>query len=139
MTDTSGLHTSSETDCDLVWNSCLDDGSDDDILQQLEADMVDWLQYCCIAERMVRQYLVPDPAHRYLFPITQSGHIFMLQNMHVYLQTCFQEFRMYPPMFKHFAHVLRDRYGLENSTSIDMYEQVEMFLCIMAHEKEYSV
>ncbi|CAA2974052.1 Hypothetical predicted protein [Olea europaea subsp. europaea] len=55
MTDTSCSHTSSETDCDLVLNSCSDDGSDEDVLQQLKADMVSWLQYCRITERMVRQ------------------------------------------------------------------------------------
>ncbi|XP_022873699.1 uncharacterized protein LOC111392572 [Olea europaea var. sylvestris] len=137
MTDMSGSQTSSETDCDIVSNTCSDDGSDEDVLQHLEADMLVWLQYCRIAERMVRQYLVQDPAHRFLFLTTRSGHIFMLQNMHVYPQTCFQEFRMYPPMFRHFVHVLRDRYGLENSTSIDMYEQVGMFLCILAHGKGY--
>ncbi|XP_022858663.1 uncharacterized protein LOC111379508 [Olea europaea var. sylvestris] len=86
MTDTFGSHTSSEIDCDLMSSSCSDDGSNDDVLQQLETDMVVWLQYCHIAERIVHQYLVPDPAHRYLFSTTRSGHIFMLQNMHGYRQ-----------------------------------------------------
>ncbi|CAA3027848.1 Hypothetical predicted protein [Olea europaea subsp. europaea] len=52
MTYTSGSHTSSETDCDLVSNSCSDDESDEDVLQQLETNMVVWLQYYRIAERM---------------------------------------------------------------------------------------
>ncbi|CAA2960725.1 Hypothetical predicted protein, partial [Olea europaea subsp. europaea] len=82
ITDTSGSHTSSEIDCDLVSNSCSDDGSDEDVLQQLEVDMVVCLQYYPITERMVRQYLVSDRAHRYLFPTTRNGHK-MLQNMHV--------------------------------------------------------
>ncbi|XP_022864729.1 uncharacterized protein LOC111384650 [Olea europaea var. sylvestris] len=50
---------------------------------------------------------------------------------------CFQEFRMYPPMLRHFAHVLQDEYGLTSSQQVDIYEKVGMFLCILAHGKGY--
>ncbi|XP_022868199.1 uncharacterized protein LOC111387833 [Olea europaea var. sylvestris] len=103
----------------------------------MEGDVLEWLQYCRIVERVVRDYLSPRREQRFLFPTTRSGHIFMLQNMHVYPQTCFQEFRMYPPMFALFTHTLRDHYGLTSSSNIDIFEQVGMFLCILAHGKGY--
>ncbi|XP_022851889.1 uncharacterized protein LOC111373569 [Olea europaea var. sylvestris] len=50
---------------------------------------------------------------------------------------CFQEFRMYPAMLRHFTHVLRDEHGLRTNQHVDIYEQVGMFLCILAHRKGY--
>ncbi|XP_022889066.1 uncharacterized protein LOC111404502 [Olea europaea var. sylvestris] len=44
---------------------------------------------------------------------------------------------MYPPMLRHFTHLLRDEYGLTSSQQIDIYKKVGMFLCILAHGKGY--
>lgn len=52
-------------------------------------------------------------------------------------QTCYQKFHMYPPMLRHFAHVLCDEYDLSTSKKIDIYELVGMFLCILVHGKGY--
>ncbi|XP_022866860.1 uncharacterized protein LOC111386624 [Olea europaea var. sylvestris] len=40
-------------------------------------------------------------------------------------------------MLRHFANVLRDEHSLRSSQQVDIYEQVDMFLCILAHGKEY--
>ncbi|XP_022846374.1 uncharacterized protein LOC111369125 [Olea europaea var. sylvestris] len=53
-------------------------------------------------------------------------------------QICHQEFQIYPPMLRRFAHVLRDKYGLTGSQQVDIYEKVGMFLCILAHGKGYQ-
>ncbi|XP_022881038.1 uncharacterized protein LOC111398355 [Olea europaea var. sylvestris] len=52
-------------------------------------------------------------------------------------QMCYQEFQMYPPMLRHFAHLLRDKYSITRSQQVDIYEKVGMFLCILAHGKGY--
>lgn len=40
-------------------------------------------------------------------------------------------------MFRHFTHTLRDQYGLTSSANIDIYDKVDMFLCILAHVNGY--
>ncbi|XP_022894039.1 uncharacterized protein LOC111408523 [Olea europaea var. sylvestris] len=40
-------------------------------------------------------------------------------------------------MLCHFAHLLRDEYGLTSSPQVDIYKKVGMFLCILAHGKGY--
>ncbi|XP_022857217.1 uncharacterized protein LOC111378270 [Olea europaea var. sylvestris] len=47
---------------------------------------------------------------------------------------CHQEFRMYPSMLRHFAHVLRDEYGLTSSQQ-DLYEKVEVLYVVVALSK----
>lgn len=52
-------------------------------------------------------------------------------------QRCYVEFRMYPPMLRMFTLILRYQFGLRTSQHIDVYEQIGMFLCILAHGKCY--
>lgn len=47
-----------------------DTSSDKDVLQQLEKDIITWLEYREIDERIVREHLSPNTARRYLFSIT---------------------------------------------------------------------
>lgn len=139
MLGESDVYSSSKTDCNIKSMSDNDTPSDDDAMQQMEEDSVTWLEYCRVTERIVGDYPRPNGARRYLFPTKRCGHIFMLQNIHVYPQTCFQEFRMYLPMFIHFTHILYEEYDLSSSANIDIYEQVEMFLCILAHTQRISI
>ncbi|XP_022870993.1 uncharacterized protein LOC111390218 [Olea europaea var. sylvestris] len=74
------------TDGDIEHMSDWGMSSDEDVLWQLEEDIITWLEYCEIAEHIVRDYLAPNIAH---------------------------------------------------SANIDVYEQVGMFLYILAHGKGY--
>ncbi|XP_022894123.1 uncharacterized protein LOC111408613 [Olea europaea var. sylvestris] len=53
-------------------------------------------------------------------------------------QQCYAEFHMYPVMLRVFAHMLCDEYGLRSHQHINIYEQVGMLLCILAHGKGYK-
>ncbi|CAA2979019.1 Hypothetical predicted protein [Olea europaea subsp. europaea] len=50
------------TDGDIEHMSDWDMSSDEDVLQQLEEDIITWLEYCGIAEHIVRDYLAPNTA-----------------------------------------------------------------------------
>ncbi|CAA3029780.1 Hypothetical predicted protein [Olea europaea subsp. europaea] len=54
MTDDSPCSSSFETDYNITSLSGSDEESNDDIVQQMEDDVLEWLQYCRIAERVVR-------------------------------------------------------------------------------------
>lgn len=135
MSDESSASASSNTHCSLISMSGSDEVSNDEVLQQTEGNILAWLKYCRSFECIVRHYSSLNNGNRYSFPTSRSGHIFILQNMYVYPQTCFQEFRIYPPMFRLSMYTIRDQYELESSTNIDIYEKVGMFLCILVHDK----
>ncbi|XP_022860445.1 uncharacterized protein LOC111380994 [Olea europaea var. sylvestris] len=63
--------------------------------------------------------------------------MFMLDAMQCNPEQCYAEFRMYPAMLRTFTHILCDEYRLHSGQQVDMYEQVGMFLCILAHGKGY--
>lgn len=65
----------SETDFNLVSMSGSSEGSDDNAMQQMEDDVVAWLEHCRIVERIERDYLSSNKGHRYLFSTSRSGHI----------------------------------------------------------------
>lgn len=61
--------------------------------------------------------------------------MFMIEAMSENGQMCYQEFHMYPPMLRHFAHVLQDEHRTRSSQQVDIYEQVNMFPCVLAIER----
>ncbi|CAI9786123.1 unnamed protein product [Fraxinus pennsylvanica] len=62
MSDISDVYTSLETDCDVQSMSDSDTSSDEDLMEHLEDDIINWLRYCRIAQRIVRDYLAPNRA-----------------------------------------------------------------------------
>ncbi|XP_022897755.1 uncharacterized protein LOC111411457 [Olea europaea var. sylvestris] len=121
-----------------VLGSDSDDECDDDrVLYNLAIDATAWLSHCRIAGDDARKYHYRQQRHIRRFPFSRNGHMFMMEAMGENSKMCFQEFRMYPAMLRHLAHVLRDEHGLRTNQHVDTYEQVGMFLCILAHGKGY--
>ncbi|XP_022849782.1 uncharacterized protein LOC111371844 [Olea europaea var. sylvestris] len=121
-----------------VLGSDSDDECDDDqVLYNLAIDATTWLSYCRIAGDDARKYHYRQQRRIRRFPFSRNGHMFMMEAMGENSKMCFQEFRMYPSMLRHFAHVLRDEHGLRMNQHVDIYEQVGMSLCILAHGKGY--
>ncbi|KAL2471985.1 Uncharacterized protein Adt_40121 [Abeliophyllum distichum] len=109
-----------------------DNSSDDEDMDRIEQDIHVWLDYCRATESRVRDYLQRCRVRIRRFPNSRNGHIFMLEALQD-PQIAFQEFRMYPPLFVNCTHLLRDEFGLSSGMNVDIYEQVGMFLCILAH------
>ncbi|KAL2503594.1 DDE Tnp4 domain-containing protein [Abeliophyllum distichum] len=125
-------------------NSVSDDGSDsssdssdEDSIAKIERDTITWLMYCRAAGSLVRQYIESSRRRIRRFPNARSGRVFMITALEEDPNIAFCEFRMYSPMFVHFTHVLRDEYELQSGQDVDIYEQVGMFLFILAHGKGY--
>ncbi|CAA2967493.1 Hypothetical predicted protein [Olea europaea subsp. europaea] len=57
MSDESNASASSDIDCSLISMSGLREGLDDEVLEQMEDDIVAWLEYCRSAKRMVGMFL----------------------------------------------------------------------------------
>lgn len=74
MSDHSAVYSFSETDCDTEYTSDFDTRSNEAVMTQLEEDIMMWLEYCRIAERIVREFLGPNRAWRYLLPTTRCIH-----------------------------------------------------------------
>ncbi|KAL2532347.1 Uncharacterized protein Adt_05698 [Abeliophyllum distichum] len=113
------------------------DSSDEERLANLERDTLTWLRYCRMAENLVRQYIESSRVRIRRFPNVRNGRVFMISALEKDPNIAFCEFRMYPPMFVHFTHMLRDDYDLQSGPDVDIYEQVGMFLFILAHGKGY--
>ncbi|KAL2523643.1 Uncharacterized protein Adt_08697 [Abeliophyllum distichum] len=133
-----------EFDINSQLNSDSDDGSDsssdssdEDSIAKIERDTITWLVYCRAAGSLVRQYIESSRRRIRRFPNARSGRVFMITALEEDPNIAFCEFRMYPPMFVHFTHVLRDEYELQSGQDVDIYEQVGMFLFILAHGKGY--
>ncbi|KAL2497381.1 putative harbinger transposase-derived nuclease [Abeliophyllum distichum] len=133
-----------ELDIHCVIESDSDDGSksssdssDEERLANLEHNTLTWLRYCRMAGNLVRQYIESSRVRIRRFPNVRNGHVFMISALEEDPNIAFCEFRMYPPMFVHFTHMLRDDYDLQSRPDVDIYEQVGMFLFILAHDKGY--
>ncbi|KAL2474916.1 DDE Tnp4 domain-containing protein [Abeliophyllum distichum] len=120
-----------------IRNANSDDNSPNDEMDKLEQHIPLWLEYCRATESIVRDYLQRCGVRIRRFPNAQNGHLFMLEVLQEDPQIAFQEFRMYHPLFVNFTHILRDEFGLSSRPNMDIYEQVGMFLCILAHGKGY--
>ncbi|XP_022843271.1 uncharacterized protein LOC111366808 [Olea europaea var. sylvestris] len=114
-----------------------DECDDDQFLYNLAIDAAAWLSYCRIAGDDARKYHYRQQCRIRHFPFSRNGHMFMMEAMGENSKMCFQEFSMYPAMLRHFVHVLRDEHGLRINQHVNIYEQVGMFLCILAHGKGY--
>ncbi|KAL2481715.1 Uncharacterized protein Adt_34681 [Abeliophyllum distichum] len=108
------------------------------VLQKLERDTLTWLMYCRATGSLVRQYIESSMRRIRRFPNARNGRVFMITALEEDPNITFCEFRMYPPMFVHFTHLLRNEYELQSGQDIDIYEQVGMFLFILAHGKGYK-
>ncbi|CAA3031027.1 Hypothetical predicted protein, partial [Olea europaea subsp. europaea] len=64
MTDESAESALSETNFNLVSMPGSGKGSDDNVMQQMEDDVVAWLEHCRIVERIERDYLSSNKGHR---------------------------------------------------------------------------
>ncbi|KAL2460619.1 hypothetical protein Adt_44039 [Abeliophyllum distichum] len=133
-----------DLDIQSQFNSDSDDGSestsdssDEDGIAKLERDTLTWLMYCRVAGSLVNQYIQSSRRRIRRFQNARSGRVFMITALEDDPNIAFCEFRMYPPMFVHFTHILRDEYELQNGQDVDIYEQVGMFLFILAHGKGY--
>ncbi|KAL2490843.1 DDE Tnp4 domain-containing protein [Abeliophyllum distichum] len=113
------------------------DSSDEECIAKLERDTLTWLMYCRAAGSLVHQYIQSSRRRIRRFENARSGRVFMITALEEDPNIAFCEFRMYPPMFVHFTHILRDEYELQSSQDVDIYEQVGMFLFILAHGKGY--
>ncbi|XP_022891788.1 uncharacterized protein LOC111406631 [Olea europaea var. sylvestris] len=87
----------------LPSSECEDEIGEEELLQELEEDIIEWFRYCRMSS----------------------------------IDVCYAEFKMYPAMLRTFTHILCDEYGLRSGQQVDVYEQVGMFLCILAHGKGY--
>ncbi|KAL2518599.1 DDE Tnp4 domain-containing protein [Abeliophyllum distichum] len=105
-----------------------DNSSDDEDMDRLEQDIQVWLDCCRATESRVRDYLQRCHVRIRRFPNSRNGHIFMLEALQDDPQIAFQEFRMYPPLFVNFTHLLRDEFGLSSGQNVDIYEQVVVAL-----------
>ncbi|KAL2481263.1 hypothetical protein Adt_34229 [Abeliophyllum distichum] len=122
-------------DFDCVLRSYSDD--EDEYEQQLEEDIIIWLDFCQMTDRAVRDYIRNARQRIRRNPRARNGHMFMIEALDGDGQISYQEFRMCPDAFIRFTHVLRDEHGLHDGTEVTIYEQVDMFLCILAHGKGY--
>ncbi|KAL2542928.1 Uncharacterized protein Adt_03906 [Abeliophyllum distichum] len=113
------------------------DSSDEDSIANLERDTLTWLMYCRAAGSLVHQYIESSRSRIRRFSNARNGCVFMITALEEDPNIDFCEFRMYPPMFVHFTHLLREAYELQSGHDIDIYEQVGMFLFILAHSKGY--
>ncbi|KAL2542374.1 DDE Tnp4 domain-containing protein [Abeliophyllum distichum] len=105
--------------------------------EQLQEDINIWLEFCRMTDRAVRDYIRNARRRIRRNPRASNGHMFMIEALDGDGQISYHEFRMYPDAFIRFTHVLRNEYGLYNGTEVSIYEQVGMFLCILAHRKGY--
>ncbi|KAL2506027.1 putative harbinger transposase-derived nuclease [Abeliophyllum distichum] len=124
------------SDSDDVSDSTLDN-LDEESIAKLERDTLTWLMYCRAAGSLVRQYIQSSRKRIRRFPNERNGRVFMITALEEDPNITFCEFRIYPPMFVHFTHLLRDEYELQSGQDVDIYEQVGMFLFILAHGKGY--
>ncbi|KAL2526330.1 Uncharacterized protein Adt_11384 [Abeliophyllum distichum] len=113
------------------------DSSDEESIAKLEHDTLTWLMYCRAAGSLVRQYIKSSRRRIRRFPNERNGRVFMITALEEDPNIAFCEFRMYSPMFVHFTHLLRDGYELQSGKDVDIYEQVGIFLFILAHGKSY--
>ncbi|XP_022859012.1 uncharacterized protein LOC111379810 [Olea europaea var. sylvestris] len=114
-----------------------DEQGDDAFMEELQVDIMEWFQYCQMNEVTLRNYYHEQCTRVSRYPFARNGHMFMLDAMNYSPQQCYAEFHMYPVMLRAFVHMLRDEYGLRSHQHVDIYEQVGMFLCILAHGKGY--
>ncbi|KAL2541559.1 putative harbinger transposase-derived nuclease [Abeliophyllum distichum] len=133
-----------DLDIQSQFNSDSDDGSestsdssDEEGIAKLERDILTWLMYCRAAGSLVNQYIQSSRRRIRRFQNARSGRVFMITALEDDPNIAFCEFRMYPPMFVHFTHILRDEYELQSGQDVDIYEQVGMFLFILAYGKGY--
>ncbi|KAL2531722.1 Uncharacterized protein Adt_05073 [Abeliophyllum distichum] len=113
------------------------DSSDEESIAKVERDTLTWLMYCHAAGNLVRQYIQSSRRRIRRFPNARNGRVFMITALEEDPNIAFCEFQMYSPMFVHFTHLLRDEYELQSGQDVDIYEQVGMFLFILAHGKGY--
>lgn len=104
-------------------------------VQQLYVDIVKWFQYCQMSEVDATNYYRVQRCRIRRLPFARNGHMFILDAMNCSPKQCYTEFKMYPVMLCKFTHILRDEYGLRSNQQVDVYKEVEMFLCILAHGK----
>lgn len=121
----------------LPSSECEDEIGEEELLQELEEDIIEWFRYCRMSSIDVATYYREQRRRIRRFPFARNGHMFMLDAMQCNPEQCYAEFRMYPAMLRTFTHILRDEYGLRSGQQVDVYEQVGMFLCILAHGKGY--
>ncbi|KAL2474426.1 Uncharacterized protein Adt_35162 [Abeliophyllum distichum] len=93
-------------------------------MERIEQDIRVWLEYFRATESLVRDYLQRYRVRIRIFLNARNGHIFMLEALQEDPQIAFQEFRMYPPLFINFTHLLRDAFGLSSEPNVDIYEQL---------------
>ncbi|KAL2465464.1 hypothetical protein Adt_41315 [Abeliophyllum distichum] len=136
MDEDMDIHSQINSDSDDGSDST-SDSSDEECIAKLERDTLTWLMYCRAAGSFVHQYIQSSRRRVRRFENARSGRVFMITALEEDPNIAFCEFRMYPPMFVHFTHILRDEYELQTSQDVDIYEQVGMFLCILAHDKGY--
>ncbi|KAL2499724.1 Uncharacterized protein Adt_25274 [Abeliophyllum distichum] len=90
------------------------DSSEEESIAKLERDTITWLMYCRATGSLVRQYIESSRRRIRRFPNYRNGRVFMITTLEEDPNIAFCEFRMYPPMFVHFTHVLRDEYELQS-------------------------
>ncbi|KAL2534586.1 Uncharacterized protein Adt_07937 [Abeliophyllum distichum] len=133
-----------DLDIHSQFNSDSDDGSDstsdssdEEGIAKLVRDTLTWLMYYRAARSLVHQYIQSLRKRIRRFQNARSGRVFMITALEEDPNIAFCDFRMYPPMFVHFTHILCDKYELQSGQDVDIYEQVGMFLFILAHGKGY--
>ncbi|KAG8372299.1 hypothetical protein BUALT_Bualt12G0051800 [Buddleja alternifolia] len=98
-------------------------------LEQIEEDvMMMFLMLFCF-EEYERLYLLKTPCRN----SKMSGHAYVMELMNANPTRCYDMFRMKPDVFITFSNTLIDKCGLKHSRYLSAYEQVAIFLHIIAH------
>ncbi|KAL2480733.1 Uncharacterized protein Adt_33699 [Abeliophyllum distichum] len=90
-----------------------------------------WLMYCRMARSLIREYIRHVWGRIHQFPNARNGSIFIIKALEEDPHIALCEFRI----FVNFTHVLCAKYELRSGSDVDIYEQVGMFLFILAHGK----
>ncbi|KAG8363101.1 hypothetical protein BUALT_BualtUnG0004500 [Buddleja alternifolia] len=98
-------------------------------LEQIEEDvMMMFLMLFCF-EEYERLYLLKTPCRN----SKMSGHAYVMELMNANPTRCYDMFRMKPDVFITFNNTLMENCGLKHSRYLSAYEQVAIFLHIIAH------
>ncbi|KAG8387731.1 hypothetical protein BUALT_Bualt02G0051900 [Buddleja alternifolia] len=101
-------------------------------LEQIEEDvMMMFLMLFCF-EEYERLYLLKTPCRN----SKMSGHAYVMELMNANPTRCYDMFRMKPDVFITFSNTLMENCGLKHSRYLSAYEQVAIFLHIIAHGVE---
>ncbi|KAL2541386.1 Uncharacterized protein Adt_02364 [Abeliophyllum distichum] len=121
MDEDLNIHSQFNSDSDDESDST-SDSSDEEGIAKLDSDTLTWLIYCRVAVSLVRQYIQSSRRRIRRFQNARSGWVFMITVLEEDPNIAFCEFQMYPPIFGHFTHLLRDEYELQSGQDVNIYE-----------------